>query len=115
MSFERCGGDDLPGGWSIASRSDFQAATRRPHASQYRLSGVSAAPQLLHPEGVVSRRPQLEQKIASGSDRGPQAVQDGGEVGGIDGFDDVVAEAERSARTLAATMTSISSNAAPSS
>ena len=82
------------------------AATGRPHASQNRLPGTSAAPHRPQAREVGKRRPQLEQKTASVSGRGPQVEQAGTEAS-----DGVEAEAERSERTLAAIMASRPSDA----
>jgi hypothetical protein len=92
-----------------------QAATCRPQDSQYLLSGLRAAAQPAHADDV-SRRPQLEQKSASDSGRGPQRAQDGTDSGvTVGAFEDVAAEARRSALTLAETMASIWSKAAAAS
>ena len=89
------------------------AATCRPQASQNLLFGWRAAPQRSHAERPGNGRPQVEQKTASGSGRGPQVLQD--LVKSVDRTgtsDGATVEAERSARTLAAIMASISSEAA---
>ena len=116
MTFVRCGGDGSQLGCSTGYRSSgAQAATRLPQLSQNLLSGLSAAPHRSHTERGDRLRPQEEQKIASGSGRGPHVVQAGLEPGGrMEASDGIAAEAERSVRTLAATMASISSDAASS-
>src|SRR3954468_12958992 len=114
MSFSRYGGDGWPVGWNTASRSP-QAATCRPQDSQNLLSGLKAASHPAQADGGLSRRPQPEQKSASASGRGPHTAQDGADWKvAVEVFEDVAAEANRSARTLVATMISISSKAAPS-
>src|SRR3954462_4500726 len=92
-----------------------QAAPARPQDSQSLLSGLRAASQPAHAECATSRRPQVEQKSASASGRRPQRVQDADDVTvTVGAFDDVAAEARRSARTLAVTRTSMSSKASAS-
>jgi hypothetical protein len=76
-----------------ARRMPSQAATRLPHPSQNRLSVESAVPQRAQVAGAGSLPPQVEQKSASASGRGPQEGHAGAPGG-------AVAEAKRRACTL---------------
>src|SRR5215208_247833 len=113
MSSALYGAGDLA--WDCSTGCEIitdQAATWRPQLSQNRLSGVSADPQRSHAARLGRRRPHEEQKSASASGLGPHALHagwPGGECAAVGVFDEVVVEAKRSARTLAATRASISS------